>query len=68
MKVDKNSPLGEMLLKMAAEHDPKLRRTIRNDEVGDLNIIALGAPDDEIIVYGRGQMQELRGSQGGYTH
>lgn len=22
MKVDKNSPLGEMLLKMAAEHDP----------------------------------------------
>ena len=26
MKVDKNSPLGEMLLKMAAEHDPKLRR------------------------------------------
>lgn len=48
MKVDKNSPLGEMLLKMAAEHDPKLRRAIRNDEVGDLNIIALGAPDDEI--------------------
>lgn len=28
MKVDKNSPLGEMLLKMAAEHDPKLRRAI----------------------------------------
>lgn len=48
MKVDKNSPLGEMLLKMAAEHDPKLRRAIRNDEVGDLNIIALGAPDDGI--------------------
>lgn len=46
MKVDKNSPLGEMLLKMAAEHDPKLRRAIRNDEVGDLNIIALGAPTD----------------------
>ena len=48
MKIDKNSPLGEMLLKMAAEHDPKLRRAIRNDEVGDLNIIALGAPDDEL--------------------
>lgn len=48
MKVDKNSPLGEMLLKMAAERDPKLRKAIRNDEVGDLNIIVLGAPDDEI--------------------
>lgn len=47
MKVDKNSPLGEMLLKMAADRDPKLRRAIRNDEVGELNIIALGAPDDE---------------------
>ena len=48
MKVDKNSPLGEMLLKMAAERDPKLRKAIRNDEVGDLNIVALGAPDDEL--------------------
>lgn len=48
MKVDKNSPLGEMLLKMAAERDPKLRRAIRNDEVGELNIVALGAPDNEL--------------------
>lgn len=28
MKVDKNSPLGKMLMKMAAEHDPKLREAI----------------------------------------
>ena len=25
MKVEKNSPLAQMLLKLAAEHDPKLR-------------------------------------------
>lgn len=27
MKVEKNSPLAQMLLKLAAEHDPKLRMT-----------------------------------------
>lgn len=48
MKVDKNSPLGEMLLKMAAECDPELRRAIRNDDVCDLIIDAPGVPDDEI--------------------
>jgi hypothetical protein len=32
MKVDKNSPLGEMLLKMAAEHDPKLRNLACDDD------------------------------------
>lgn len=48
MKVEKNSPLGKMLLKMAAERDPKLRRAIRDGEVEGVNIIALGAPDDKI--------------------
>ena len=49
MKVDKNSPLGKMLMKMAAEHDPKLREAIRNGEVEGVNIIAVGgAPDGEI--------------------
>lgn len=48
MKVDKNSPLGKMLLKMAAERNPKLRRAIRDGEVEGVNIIALGAPDDKI--------------------
>lgn len=48
MKVEKNSPLAQMLLKLAAEHDPKLRDAIRNGEVEGVNIIALGAPDDKI--------------------
>lgn len=48
MKVDKNSPLAQMLLKMAAERDPKLRKAIRNGEVEGVSIIALGAPDDKI--------------------
>ena len=47
MKVDKNSPLAQMLLKMAAERDPKLRKAIRNGEVEGVSI-ALGAPDDKI--------------------
>ena len=29
MKVEKNSPLAQMLLKLPAEHDPKLREAIR---------------------------------------
>lgn len=48
MKVEKNSPLAQMLLKLAAERDPKLRDAIRNGEVEGVNIIALGAPDDKI--------------------
>lgn len=49
MKVEKNSPLAQMLLKLAAEHDPKLREAIRNGEVEGVNIIAVGgAPDGEI--------------------
>lgn len=49
MKVEKNSPLAQMLLKLAAEHDPKLREAIRNGEVEDVNIIAVGgAPDGEV--------------------
>ena len=48
MKVDKNSPLAQMLLKMAAERDPKLRKAIRNGEVEGVSIIALGAPADKI--------------------
>lgn len=49
MKVEKNSPLAQMLLKLAAEHDPKLREAIRNGEVEGVNIIAVGgAPDDKI--------------------
>lgn len=48
MKVDKNSPLAQMLLKMAAERDPKLRKAIRDGEVEGVSIIALGAPDDKI--------------------
>lgn len=48
MKVEKNSPLAQMLLKLAAEHDPKLREAIRNGEVEGVNIIAVGgAPDGE---------------------
>lgn len=39
MKVEKNSPLAQMLLKLAAEHDPKLREAIRNGEVEGVNII-----------------------------
>lgn len=38
MKVDKNSPLGEMLLKMAAEHDPKLRRAMLYGELDDYSV------------------------------
>lgn len=38
-----------MLLKLAAEHDPKLREAIRNGEVEGVNIIAVGgAPDGEV--------------------
>lgn len=48
MKVEKNSPLAQMLLKMAAERDPKLRKAIRDGEVEGVSIIALGAPDDKI--------------------
>lgn len=49
MKVEKNSPLAQMLLKLAAEHDPKLREAIRNGEVEGVNIIAVGgAPDGEV--------------------
>lgn len=48
MKVEKNSPLAQMLLKLAAERDPKLRDAICNGEVEGVNIIALGAPDDKI--------------------
>ena len=49
MKVEKNSPLAQMLLKLAAEHDPKLREAIRNGEVDGVNIIAVGgAPDGEV--------------------
>lgn len=49
MKVEKNSPLAQMLLKLAAEHDPKLREAIRKGEVEGVNIIAVGgAPDGEI--------------------
>ena len=49
MKVEKNSPLAQMLLKLAAEHDTKLREAIRNGEVEGVNIIAVGgAPDGEI--------------------
>ena len=49
MKVDKKSPLAQMLLKLAAEHDPKLREAIRNGEVEGVNIIAVGgAPDGEV--------------------
>lgn len=49
MKVDKNSPLAQMLLKMAAERDPKLRKAIRDGEVEGVNIIAVGgAPDGEV--------------------
>lgn len=48
MKVEKNSPLAQMFLKLAAERDPKLRDAIRNGEVEGVNIIALGAPDDKI--------------------
>lgn len=42
MKVEKNSPLAQMLLKLAAERDPKLREAIRNGEVEGVNIIAVG--------------------------
>lgn len=42
MKVEKNIPLAQMLLKLAAEHDPKLREAIRNGEVEGVNIIAVG--------------------------
>lgn len=49
MKVEKNSPLAQMLLKLAAENDPKLREAIRNGEVEGVNIIAVGgAPDGEV--------------------
>lgn len=49
MKVEKNSSLAQMLLKLAAEHDPKLREAIRNGEVEGVNIIAVGgAPDGEV--------------------
>lgn len=49
MKAEKNSPLAQMLLKLAAEHDPKLREAIRKGEVEGVNIIAVGgAPDGEI--------------------
>lgn len=49
MKVEKNSPLAQMLLKLAAERDPKLREAIRNGEVEGVNIIAVGgALDGEI--------------------
>lgn len=49
MKVENNSPLAQMLLKLAAEHDPKLREAIRNGEVEGVNIIAVGgAPDGEV--------------------
>lgn len=49
MKVEKNSPLAQMLLKLAAEHDPKLREAIRNGEVEGVNIIAVGgAPNGEV--------------------
>lgn len=49
MKVEKNSPLAQMLLKLAAEHDPKLREAIRNGEVEGVNIIVVGgAPDGEV--------------------
>lgn len=49
MKVEKNSPLAQMLLKLAAEHDPKLREAIRKGEVEGVNIIVVGgAPDGEI--------------------
>lgn len=49
MKVEKNSPLAQMLLKLAAEHDPKLREAIRNGAVEGVNIIAVGgAPDGEV--------------------
>lgn len=49
MKVEKNSPLAQMLLKLAAEHDTKLREAIRNGEVEGVNIIAVGgAPDGEV--------------------
>lgn len=49
MKVEKNSPLAQMLLKLAAEHDPKLREAIRNGKVEGVNIIAVGgAPDGEV--------------------
>lgn len=49
MKVEKNSPLAQMLLKLAAEHNPKLREAIRNGEVEGVNIIAVGgAPDGEV--------------------
>lgn len=49
MKVEKNSPLAQMLLKLAAEHDPKLREAIRNGEVEGVSIIAVGgAPDGEV--------------------
>ena len=45
MKVEKNSPLAQMLLKLAAEHDPKLREAIRNGEVEGVNIIAVGGSE-----------------------
>ena len=49
MKVEKNSPLAQMLLKLAADHDPNLRESIRNGEVEGVNIIAVGgAPDGEV--------------------
>lgn len=49
MKVEKNSPMAQMLLKLAAEHDTKLREAIRNGEVEGVNIIAVGgAPDGEV--------------------
>lgn len=52
MKVEKNSPLAQMLLKLAAEHDPKLREAIRNGEVEGVNIIAVGGAHD-------GEVKEL---------
>ncbi len=47
--IEKNGPYDQMLLKLAAEHDPKLREAIRNGEVEGVNIIAVGgAPDGEV--------------------
>lgn len=49
MKVEKNSPLAQMLLKLATEHDPKLREAIRNGEVEGVNIIAVGGAPDGVV-------------------